>query len=90
MTAAPWHRARWEPFLASEDAIGQAMQVKELLVQTARDCLPRGMGDRYTRIVVNYLTCLDEDNADFGNASKFEDADGVLVGVRHIEKVRFA
>ena len=34
-----------------------------------------------------HMTCLDESNLDFGNRSEFEDEDGVLVGVRYIEKV---
>jgi hypothetical protein len=46
------------------------------------------MGDKYTDIVVTCLTCLDESNTDFGDDSEFEDADGVLIGVRYIEKVR--
>ena len=45
------------------------------------------MGERYEEIVVNCLTCLDKDNADFGDQRDFEDADGVVVGARYIEKV---
>jgi hypothetical protein len=48
---------------------------------------PKGMGERYEEIVVNCLTCLDQDNTDFGDQSDFEDMDGVVVGVRYIEKV---
>jgi hypothetical protein len=61
--------------------------MKEHLVALAKRDLPKGMGERYEEIVVNCLTCLDQDNADFGNQSEFEDMDGVLVGVRYIEKV---
>jgi hypothetical protein len=45
------------------------------------------MGDKYTRVVVNCLACLDEGSLDFGDQSEFEDQDGILIGVRHIEKV---
>ncbi|KAI9649892.1 hypothetical protein NHQ30_002476 [Ciborinia camelliae] len=61
--------------------------VKEHLVALAKDVLPKRMGERYKDIVVNCLTCLDEDNMDFGDQGEFEDVDGVLVGVRYIEKV---
>jgi hypothetical protein len=61
--------------------------IKEYLVALAKRDLPQGMGERYEDIVVNCLTCLDQDNADFGDQSEFEDIDGVLVGVRYIEKV---
>lgn len=61
--------------------------MKENLVALAKRDLPTRMGERYEEIVVNCLTCLDEDNEDFGNQSEFEDVDGVLVGVRYIEKV---
>lgn len=60
---------------------------KEHLVALA-ERLARGMGERYQEIVVNCLTCLDHDNADFGNQKEFEDIDGVIVDVRYIEKVR--
>jgi hypothetical protein len=45
------------------------------------------MGDRYADIVETCLTCLDPDNADFGNDEAFEDEDGIIVGARYIEKV---
>jgi hypothetical protein len=62
--------------------------MKEHLVALAKEFLPRSIGERYEQIVVNCLTCLDEDNADFGNQNEFDDIDGVLLGVRYIEKVR--
>ncbi len=58
------------------------------LVSIARDVLPQRMGTKYARIVETCLTCLDEGNVDFGDEREFQDADGVLVGVRYIEKVR--
>ena len=61
--------------------------VKERLVALAKRDLPTRMGERYEEVVVNCLTCLDPENADFGDPSEFEDEDGVLVGVKYIEKV---
>ncbi|KAL9131406.1 MAG: hypothetical protein Q9217_000674 [Psora testacea] len=65
----------------------QPALMKEHLIALAKRNLPGRMGDRYEKVVVNCLTCLDWDNADFGDQSEFEDLDGVLVGVKYIEKV---
>ena len=65
----------------------QPARMKEYLIAVAKRDLPKRMGDRYEKIVINCLTCLDQDNADFGDQSEFEDRDGVLVGVKYIEKV---
>ena len=62
---------------------------QDVLVSLARAVLPRRMGTKFARIVEICLTCLDEENADFGDEREFQDAVGVLVGVRYIEKVRF-
>lgn len=75
--ALPENLAKWEPDLA-----------KNLLVSLARAVLPKRMGTKYARIVETCLTCLDEGNEDFGDERDFQDADGVLVGVRYIEKAR--
>jgi hypothetical protein len=72
-----------------EDRIKKAFLVKDALVGLAKQRLPSRIGERYTEIVVTCLTCLDESNTDFGDNSEFEDADGVLIGVRFIEKVRY-
>lgn len=61
--------------------------VKEHLVVLANRELPRRMGERYEEIVVNCLTCQDKDNADFGDQRDFEDAAGVIIGARYVEKV---
>jgi hypothetical protein len=61
--------------------------MKEHLVALVKRVLPKKMGERYKEIVANCLTCMDQDNADFGDQSEFEDIDSVLVGVRYIEKV---
>jgi len=72
-----------------EDKIKKAFIVKDALVGLAKQRLPSRIGEKYTEIVVTCLTCLDESNTDFGDSSEFEDADGVLIGVRFIEKVRY-
>ena len=60
--------------------------MKDHLIALARE-LAKRMGERYEEIVVNCLTCLDEDNTEFGTQSEFEDPGGVLIGVKYIEKV---
>ncbi|KAI1764988.1 hypothetical protein GGR53DRAFT_289281 [Hypoxylon sp. FL1150] len=60
---------------------------KHRLIELARGQLRERMGTRYSNIVETCLTCLDPDNGDFGDASEFEDEDGIRVGVRYIEKV---
>lgn len=64
-----------------------ALSAKEHLLPLARTRLPGCMGSRYAEIVETCLTCLEPDNADFGDAREFEDEDGIRVGVRYIEKV---
>ncbi|KAF2663025.1 hypothetical protein K491DRAFT_12889 [Lophiostoma macrostomum CBS 122681] len=76
------------PFIDEEaEEVAKATRIKDSLVGLARKKLPGRMGDKYTDVVVNCLTCLDEDNIDFGNERDFEDEDGILIGVRYIEKV---
>jgi hypothetical protein len=74
---------------SEKDGIKKALRVKDTLVDLARQRLPSRVGDKYTEVVVTCLTCLDDSNTDFGDNSEFEDADGVLIGVRFIEKVRY-
>jgi hypothetical protein len=62
-------------------------KVKAHLVDLARRRLPSRMGDKYTSVVITCLTCLDPGNEDFGDDEEMRDDDGVLVGVRFIEKV---
>ena len=66
----------------------QATLMKDHLIAVAKRDIPRQMGNQYAKVVVNCLTCLDQDNSDFGDQSEFEDVDGVLVGVKYIEKVK--
>ena len=61
--------------------------MKDHLVALAKSKLPELTGEIYGEVVVNCLTCLDKDNPDFGDESEFQDSDGVLVGVKYIEKV---
>jgi len=79
---------------------GRTAWVKEDLVQMARRLLPHRMGDLYSDVVVDCLTCLDENNETFGalrenfseGASGKGDDDGVrgagiTVGVRFVETI---
>lgn len=59
---------------------------KDRLLDLARLELARVMGTEYSKVVETCLTCLDENNDDFGDQSEFEDADGIVVGARYIEK----
>ncbi|KAI9713713.1 MAG: hypothetical protein M1812_006551 [Candelaria pacifica] len=70
-----------------KDQRKKAFEIKRILVALAKDHLPCVMGKRYTEVVLSCLTCLDKDNENFGDESEFEDDDGILVGVRYIEKV---
>ncbi|KAH7464179.1 hypothetical protein FOMA001_g17882 [Fusarium oxysporum f. sp. matthiolae] len=65
----------------------QPWELKDRLVVLAEGQLPRYMGNKYSEVVITCLTCLDVDNADFGDEREFQDEDGIHVGVRYIEKV---
>ncbi|KAK4039787.1 hypothetical protein C8A01DRAFT_46812 [Parachaetomium inaequale] len=84
----------WTSFAAGP-ALGRwvseswGQKVKEYLVALARERLPGRMGDRYTTVVLHCLTCLDADNTIF-DGETMRDEDGVVVGVRFIEKVQLA
>ena len=62
--------------------------MKRLFISTCRTKLPRHMGQKYANVVETCLTCLDAGNMDFGDEEELTDQDGILVGVRYIEKVR--
>lgn len=62
-------------------------RVKGHLLRLARGLLRRKMGTVYGKVVETCLTCLDKDNVDFGDEKEFHDEDGVVVGVRYIDKV---
>lgn len=61
--------------------------LKKYLVETAVQSLPSRMGRIYTEVVVSCLTCLDRDSKAFGDLRELTDEDGILIGVRYIEKV---
>ncbi|KAG9255483.1 uncharacterized protein F5Z01DRAFT_685943 [Emericellopsis atlantica] len=63
------------------------LQTKEHLVGLARKDLPPRVGDKYTDLVVVCLTCLDPGNTAFGSEQELLDEDGILVGVRFVEKI---
>ena len=73
--------------ITSSPELKQPALIKERLIAVAKRDLSKRMGERYEEVVINCLTCLDQDNADFGDQSEFEDQDGVLVGVKYIDKV---
>ena len=57
------------------------------LLARAENELPKRMGTKYAEVVKTCLTCLDPANKDFGDESEFEDGDGIVVGVKYVEKV---
>lgn len=71
-------------FTQSFQALG-----KDYLLSLARFELPWRMGDKYLEVVETCLTCLDPENTDFSNQEEFEDKNGILIGARYIEKVKF-
>jgi len=65
------------------------VKIQKKLVALAKARLPSKLGRKYTDVVVTCLTCLDTGNT-FGEEKDYRDEDGILVGVRYIEKVFFA
>ena len=61
--------------------------VKEHLIMLSRGALRSRMGDTYSKIVETCLTCLDDDNMEFGDVQDFQDDDGVEVGSRYVRKI---
>lgn len=41
----------------------------------------------YTQVAVNWLSRMDEMSEEFSNKSEFENAGGILIGVKYVEKV---
>ncbi|KAH0428005.1 het-s domain protein [Colletotrichum camelliae] len=66
--------------------IEQTQKIKNQLLNLAKARLPALMGDKYASVVITCLACLDEDSEDFGG-DDMQDEDGILIGVRFIEKV---
>lgn len=74
-------------FFSASDAQRGGVGLKNHLIRLAKARLPPRMGDLYTAVVVTCLTCLDRDNGDFGGEDDMRDDDGILIGVRFIERV---
>ncbi|KAH6665639.1 kinase-like domain-containing protein [Halenospora varia] len=64
-----------------------SLRIKDHLADLARRELPSKLGDMYTDIVLACLECLDPENQAFGTEQELADGDGILVGVRFVEKV---
>lgn len=60
-----------------------AFRLKDYLVKQAHTRLSQRMGDRYAQIVVSCLTCLDDDNEDFGSGVESDD----FMAAQFIERI---
>ncbi len=56
-------------------------------MKIAQEQLAPRMGRKYADITAVCLTCLDKNDNSFGDEKEFLDENGILVGVRFIEKV---
>lgn len=80
----------WESFVDTDkykDYFVESDSLKDQYTALAKKQLPKKMGEKYMNIVINCLSCMDKSNEDFGNESEFQDSDGILIGVKYIEKV---
>lgn len=73
---------------STKDTRRRAFGTKRGFIRMAKEVLPAKMGRKYTEIVLTCLTCLDKSHNAFGFEADFLDENGLLVGVRFIEKVR--
>jgi serine/threonine protein kinase len=73
--------------LAIKEETKRALRIKELFIAAAQERLPIMVGSKYSNVVVSCLSCLDRDNQGFGDESEFQDSDGVVIGVKYIERV---
>lgn len=92
VTYGPHWAAQPSPTLAlSPDRaeLKDPVLLKNHLVTLSRSSALRSkMGTRYAEVVETCLTCLDEDNLDFGDEKELTEEDGsATVGTRYIEKV---
>jgi hypothetical protein len=86
----PWSELEILTALAERDPKRKASIIKRRMVRLAKDRLPGILGERYTNLTTACLTCLDKgDENTFGTEKDLRDQDGILVGVRYIEKVSF-
>lgn len=72
---------------ASKHELNRATVLKSSLVSFAERELTSHIGDKYAKVAVSCLTCLDTSNPDVIDESEFTDDDNVGVGVRYFEKV---
>ncbi|KAJ0421811.1 hypothetical protein BJY00DRAFT_105548 [Aspergillus carlsbadensis] len=87
--SGPWSKLNISTDLTDENHRRGALAIKSKLVALAKDALPSLVGERYTRVALACLCCLDEDSEDnsFRYEKNLEDKDGIIVGVRYIENV---
>jgi hypothetical protein len=85
--AFPTPQLNIESILEIKSIRTRANKIKEILIQSAIDQLPGKVGRGYTNVVLSCLTCLDRNNDGFGDESNYMDEDGILIGIRYIEKV---
>ncbi|KAI0440565.1 hypothetical protein F4803DRAFT_464722 [Xylaria telfairii] len=64
-----------------------AFRLKDYLVEKARTALAPRMGEKYARVVLSCLTCLDEDNEDFGGVGAAPAGDDSAAALCFIEGV---
>lgn len=84
---SPWEELDISEAMLDKDRRRAAFAVKRGLVAMAEDRLPSLIGGRYTRLTVACLNCLNGSNDNtFGTQSELMDKDGIIVGVRYIEK----
>ncbi|KAI9924255.1 hypothetical protein AWENTII_003040 [Aspergillus wentii] len=84
----PWSELDLTDALADKDHRRGASVIKRHLVALAKDKLPCFIGDKYTDLTVSCLMCLDKgDQNTFGSEAELRDKDGIIVGVRYIEKI---
>lgn len=87
-TASPWEELDISEAMSDKDRRRGAFAIKRGLVAMTEDRLPSLIGDRYTKLTVACLNCLNGSNDNtFGTQSELMDKDGIIVGVRYIEKV---
>jgi len=73
---------------SARDRKTRSYELKRKLTDLARRELPSRMGERFAAVVVSCLTCLDKDS-DLGSVDALLDDDnGVILGVKYIQKVR--
>ncbi|WKT53719.1 hypothetical protein QSH57_004303 [Fusarium oxysporum f. sp. vasinfectum] len=65
-------------------------EAKDYMEKLAKERLPQAMGENYSQVVLSCLTCLDENNEDFGGDAAQQaaaDPDGILLGVQFNELI---